>query len=91
MDPVIQQFTVRHASPARGLRCTPRLKAATALAHPPLPCSASTPLLRSAAQVNGLNAATFTPYAEDGSVDLAAIDAHCADLAKNLVPFAFSA
>ena len=40
--------------------------------------------------VTDLNAATFVAYKADGSVDYEGVDAHCADLAKHKVPFAFS-
>jgi hypothetical protein len=42
-------------------------------------------------KIDGLAAATFTPYKADGSVDYAGVDAHCADLAAHGVRFAFSA
>ena len=49
------------------------------------------PVLQSNAQIDGLAAATFTPYsAADGSVDISCVDAHAADLAKHKVPYAFS-
>jgi len=41
-------------------------------------------------KIDGLAAATFTPYKADGSVDYAGVDAHCADLAAHGVRFAFS-
>ena len=41
-------------------------------------------------KIDGLAAATFTPYKADGSVDSAGVDAHCADLAAHGVRFAFS-
>ena len=42
-------------------------------------------------KIDGFAAATFTPYNVDGSVDYAGVAAHCADLAKHGVRFAFSA
>ena len=42
-------------------------------------------------KIDGFAAATFTPYNDDGSVDYAGVAAHCADLAKHGVRFAFSA
>jgi hypothetical protein len=42
-------------------------------------------------KIDGLAAATFTPYKADGSVDYAGVDTHCADLAAHGVRFAFSA
>lgn len=42
-------------------------------------------------KVDGLAAATFTPYKADGSVDYDGVDAHCKDLAAHGVRFAFSA
>ena len=42
-------------------------------------------------KIDGLAAATFTPYNSDGSVNYAGVDAHCKDLASHGVRFAFSA
>ena len=42
-------------------------------------------------KIDGLAAATFTPYNADGSVNYDGVDAHCRDLARHEVNTAFSA